>query len=289
MKKKKAVIAQPGKLGDILVTAPIAKFYNDLGYEVHWPVLENFLPIVSRFDYVKPHSYSIGLHNPDYYSKQRVTFAYKEQYEQTDSTYRTATFFQKFYEDYPDNSEFKIIDPCFAFPGHKGEKNLSLLGVYRDINKNWINLKYDTTAVPLRERWNLQYTRNIEKEEKLLDFIKKYSMKKYGSQDYSIVHSYESPNLPNYKPKNPINFSYIKGYEITDWLKVLENAKEIVCVDSCLCNYVEVMPSLEGVKKVYLGTEEPHFNPVMRNILFNNWINFSSTEINYGLNGLEDL
>ena len=137
-------------------------------------------------------------------------------------------------------------------------------------------MKYDTTAVPLRERWNLQYTRDVEKENKLFEFIKNYSMKKYGSLDYSIVHSYDSKNLPNYKPKNPINFSYIKGYEITDWLKVLESAKEIVCVDSCLCNYVEVMPSLKDVKKIYLGTEESHYNPVMRNILFISFQNLST-------------
>jgi len=289
MKDKKIVISQPGKLGDILITAPIAKFYSDLGYEVHWPVLDNFFEMVSRFDYVKPVSFGIGLHDLDYYSNKRVIFQLKKDYEETDSTYRTGIFYKKFYETYLNNQEFKIVDPCFAFPGHDGEKNISLLNVYRETGKNWINLKYDIVAVPLRERWNLQYNRNLEKEEKLLELIKNYSQKKYGSDNYSIVHSYKSDILPKYNSKNPINFSFIKGYEITDWLQVLQNADEIVCVDSCLCNYVEVMPSLKEIKKVYLGTEEPHYNSVMRNILFNNWINLSQDEIDYGYNGLEDL
>ena len=45
---KKAVMVQPGKLGDVLLLAPIAKHYADEGYEVHWPVLSNFFNMVQR-------------------------------------------------------------------------------------------------------------------------------------------------------------------------------------------------------------------------------------------------
>ncbi len=39
---KKALFIQPGKLGDLVVTTPIAKAYHENGYEVHWPVFDNF-------------------------------------------------------------------------------------------------------------------------------------------------------------------------------------------------------------------------------------------------------
>lgn len=35
-------IILPGKIGDIIICAPIAKYYNDRGYIIHWPVLEQY-------------------------------------------------------------------------------------------------------------------------------------------------------------------------------------------------------------------------------------------------------
>ena len=129
----------------------------------------------------------------------------------------------------------------------------------------------------------IEEKRNHEKENKLYDFIKSYAQKKYNSDEYSIVHKYKGgKDLKTVDVPNPISFSYIKGYEIYDWTTVLENAKSIVCVDSCLANFVEVVPSLRDVEKHYLGSEEPHFHGYMRNILLNNWVNHSDSKIDYG-------
>ena len=54
MKKKTIGIIQPGKLGDLIICLPIAKYYHDQGYEVHWPVFSNFAPMMTEVvDYVK--------------------------------------------------------------------------------------------------------------------------------------------------------------------------------------------------------------------------------------------
>jgi len=46
-------IIQPGRLGDIIICLPIAKFYNEQGYKVYWPIFENYIPIFSEaIDYV---------------------------------------------------------------------------------------------------------------------------------------------------------------------------------------------------------------------------------------------
>ena len=70
---KKAVLIQPGKLGDILITAPIAKHYCEMGYEVYWPVFDNFYEVVKRFEYVNPVKFGISL-GSDYYSSKRSSF-----------------------------------------------------------------------------------------------------------------------------------------------------------------------------------------------------------------------
>ena len=36
-------ILQPGKLGDIIICLPIAKYYFDKGYQIHWPIFNNFV------------------------------------------------------------------------------------------------------------------------------------------------------------------------------------------------------------------------------------------------------
>jgi hypothetical protein len=285
---KKAVILQPGKLGDILITIPIAKNYYLQGYEIRWPVFDNFISLLNRFDFIKPVSFGVNIENSLYYSnKKRVGFweEGKSKLEEISSFNKTIfngiKFFDIFYETYK-SDDVLIIDPCFSFPGHRNMHNNNMTSEFQKLNRNWIDLKYHLVNVNLKERWNFSYKRDMEKEEKLFNFIKEYSKRKYNSEEYSIIHSYESANLKKYDVINPINFSYIKDYDILDWLLVLENAKNIVCVDSSLANFVEINPSLHNIKKYYLGSEEPHFHNYMRNILLNNWINLSNSDISYG-------
>ena len=70
---KKCVLVQPGKLGDIIICAPIALHYAEKGYEVHWPVFDEFYETVSRFDYVTPVKFDVNLGN-SYYGKKRMSF-----------------------------------------------------------------------------------------------------------------------------------------------------------------------------------------------------------------------
>ena len=51
---KRIGIIQPGRIGDILICLPIAKWYYDRGHEIIWPVdsaiIKNFIGYI---DYVK--------------------------------------------------------------------------------------------------------------------------------------------------------------------------------------------------------------------------------------------
>ena len=139
-------------------------------------------------------------------------------------------------------------------------------------------MRYKLANVPLKERWNFSWNRDEKKEDNLLDFIKEFSKKKFGSETFSICHNYTN-NENNVNFKNQINFAYIEGYEIFDWYKVLLEAENIACVDSSLCNFVEVLPQLKDKNKIYLGSEEPHYFKFMRNILLNNWQDVNKNKI----------
>ena len=277
---KKALFIQPGKLGDLIVTSPIAKAYHDKGYEIFWPVFDNFKNYFDAFDHVNSFTLEAKMDSFAYYRNQRIDTVSLDIFINAG-----VTFFQNLSQwvyNHDDFENFEIVDFCFTFPGHANDHNNQLTKIFMDENKNWIDLKYHLADVPLKERWNFSWKRNKKKEQKLYKFISEYAKKKYGSSEYSIVHDYKGGReLSKVEVKNPINFSYIKGYEIYDWYKVLLNAQSITCVDSCLAHFVDVVPEFKEIEKHYLGCEQMHFHPYMRNILLNNWNNHSDSNITY--------
>ena len=275
---KKAILIQPGKMGDLIATTPIAKHYSDLGYEIYWPVFDNYKHYFKAFPYIKAVTFNVKMNPGAYYNNQRIDRAAPNVFLDTG-----ISFFKKLHEwTKSEPGDYKILDFCFTFPGHSNRDNNLLTKEFAKHKRNWIDLKYHLAGVPLKSRWKYEWKRDKKKEEELYNFIINFAKKKYGSEKYSIVHSYVGGNkLKEIDVENPINFSYIAGYEVYDWYKVLKNAQSIVCVDSCLTHFVEVVPTLADVEKHYLGSEEPHFHDYMRNILLNNWINHSNSDIYY--------
>jgi hypothetical protein len=147
-----------------------------------------------------------------------------------------------------------------------------------DLHKWWIDTrsqwqsfiipKYKIAEVPLPERWNLVWNRSKEdygKEISLYQMI----VNKYG-KDYSVVHQATHDFRMNLNIPNKVLFEPINGFSIFDWLLVLEKAKEIHCIDSSLCNFVEVLPFLmEKPKYYYITSKVP--NIWDRTLLINNW------------------
>lgn len=278
-----AYILQPGKLGDIIICSTIANYYHQKGFKIKWPVFDNFIPVIERFDFVEPVSFGCMLPSSQYFTnKKRVEFwqqGAKSLNEISDNSISSTAknsinFFNKFYE-VTREANCKVIDPCFSFPGHTNYSTNIKIQNFRKENRNWIDLKFSLADVPLRQRWNFNFNRNYKKEQNLLDFIKSYSRKKYGSEKFNLVHTYSSLKIPD-NLENVINFSYIKGYEIFDWYKVIQESESIYCVDSSLCNFIEVIPEFKEKNKFYLGSEESHYHSYMRNILLNNWVNLSN-------------
>ena len=131
--------------------------------------------------------------------------------------------------------------------------------------QSFIIPKYKLAGVPLIERWNLVWRRHIAKE---LSLYKKI-VNKYG-RGYAVVHESTHDVRTCIKVKNKVLFGSIEDYSVFDWYKVLLNAQEIHCIDSLLCNFVDVIPELLEKPKFYYKTFRP--TDVWGSILINNWI-----------------
>ena len=274
MENNKAVILQPGKVGDLIICSPIAKYYKEKGFHVEWFIYPEFKEFFERIDYATPIYSKALLDSEQKYLKstnKRVT---------PFNTLKHKYFLEtaRKYASFDGEPKKKLLDICWGFQGSNKENDRKV-NLYAQTNRTWIQLRYDLAQVPIEERWKFEWNRDLDKENELLKIIKQKALHLFGKEEFSIVHNYDDlkkSKIDKMKDiSNCINFEPIEGYQVYDWLTTLEHAKTITCVDSSLCNFVEVCDSLKNVKKYYLGTEEKHYYSFMDNILRNNWISIS--------------
>lgn len=128
----------------------------------------------------------------------------------------------------------KIIDISFGL-NLKSPTNITWSKRKRELD-SFVSLKYELSGVPVSDCFKLEYERNIPNENNLFTHLRSGS-----SNPYILIHSsshYGTPiDVDSHYDK--IFFSPVDGYTIFDWRKVIETAKEIHCIDSSLCNFVD--------------------------------------------------
>lgn len=145
-----------------------------------------------------------------------------------------------------------------------------------DLHKWWIEtrerwqsfviLKYIIAGVPLFQRWQLSWKRDFDKESSLYSKI----VEKYG-EDYSVVQEKTHDCQITIPAENKVLFEPIEDYTVFDWFTVLTYAKEIHCIDSLLCNFVDVSSVFTRIPKYYYLTAKTP-NIWDRTLLINNWV-----------------
>ena len=128
--RNKVGIVQPGRIGDLVIVLPIAKWYADKGYEVIWPVCDKYLPLFDHIDYVRPIGTGVDIGH----------------------SYEKAVELLK-------KKVGKVINLGIGFG--RDEKGWLSSGLTFD---QW---KYEEACVPFTEKHNLQITRNHTKENAL--------------------------------------------------------------------------------------------------------------------------
>lgn len=203
---KRLGIIQPGKIGDIIVCLPIARYYSNKGYKVFWPIDKNIISnFVGYCDYVE--FIPIDFH---------CDIARQVCLKQCWCNH--------------------LLDLSFTLPGSWDNFNTK----YYKENESTIKfdqLKYEIADIPFEEKWNLQITRNESKEKEL--FLQLNPTK----EEYVVVQWRGSDYFKQIKIQDIDNIKQIEVQPITnsvfDWIYVLEKAKGFVLVDSSVANLVE--------------------------------------------------
>jgi hypothetical protein len=198
---KKLLLVQPGAFGDIFVRAPIAKWYADKGYEVYWPVRNQFLETIKYFNYVKP----IILGD------------------------------ESLHEDWLRSDVMKIIP---MMKNYDKVINLADRGPHPTAQKPWENFeqcKYRLAEVPFEKKHNLVWTRNIRKENELKQLLNVPD--NYVVAHLTNSHG-DKALMPN-QSLPVIEVSMINGFSILDWYSIIKGASAVYCVESAVHQFID--------------------------------------------------
>lgn len=211
-------IIQPGRLGDILICLPIAKFYHDQGHEVHWPIFHNYFEmLVEAVDYVH--------FTPTTNDVYACVFEARINLADCD----------------------KLIDLAATFPGSTVTERYVAEGDGFGWEK-FDEFKYKMADVPFKEKWNLQYKRDLKAE----DEVFKLYVKEEKYDVYSLTHSRGKVNKTIESKHQLIELN--ENHSIFHWRKVFENAQSICLVDSAISNFVEQINT--GNKKILIQKKD---------------------------------
>ena len=206
--KTKLGIIQSRGLGDLVIALPIAGYYRDLGYEIYWPISEEFYSSMHK---AAPWVHWIPVktdHGPFFYDVPMQKLA--------------------------DLGVSEVICLYQALTGHpefSAEK-------YFQFTK-FDQYKYIKANVPFKNKWRLReyIQRDYVREHALFD-------KLVSNENYVAVHRKGSDFSVNVDLSIvPAGWQVIEITEQTDcifdWLVILEKAQSLILVDSVFANLVD--------------------------------------------------
>jgi hypothetical protein len=194
-------IIQPGRLGDIIICLPIAKWYSDSGYEVFWPIENTYIRNFTGYvDYVN----FVGIDSLDCNAARK--------------------------ECVPNCNT--IIDLSISFPNSHPYNDAAFYQHRQSLSFD--RIKYAFANVPFEEKWNIFFDRNLENEKKLESQLNL-------PETFTLVHTRGSSESFVYTPEEGEEVVYVTdtGSSIFDWCGVIKRANKIVAIDSSFANLVE--------------------------------------------------
>lgn len=197
---KKCLIIQPGAAGDIILCAPIAEYYYELGYDVYWPARKQYRELIERL----PHCNYVEL-NPT--------------------------------NNDPDWLRSDVNDVLRCVVGQFDKiLNLADRGPHPTAqlsNENFEQCKYRLAKVDWIIKSALSWSRDRNKEFDL------YSKKVGALKKYAFIHNTSSHGeTVSVNTALPIVYADSEGC-IYDWYGVIRGASEIYCCESAFHQFVD--------------------------------------------------
>lgn len=233
-KRKKLGILQSRGMGDIVISLPIAKHYYDAGWDILWPICEEF---VSHFKDTVPWIKWIPIktdHGPFFYDVPMERL-----------------------------KNFGVDETLCLYQALTGHQEFSQVPWFQYVKFD--QYKYAQAGVPFVNKWQLAecITRNPQREQALYD-------KLITNPKYCVMHLEGSDCRANFDTGTiPAEWDQITITPQTDclfdWLLILERAETIVCVDSVYANLVD---------QLGIGTDRyfiPRSNVLLTPVLGQSW------------------
>ncbi|MFW9899681.1 MAG: hypothetical protein ACFFDY_00155 [Candidatus Thorarchaeota archaeon] len=206
-------IIQPGRLGDLLLVLPIAYYYYSQGLDVTWPIANEYIDVFKNVNFLS-HMFIYNIGSIDEKGHMLRTKSWE---------YITQSY----------------IDLAIGFGNPLLDKN------WKETNLSFDLWKYKHAGLPYTTKYDLYdfIVRNRDKESQLM------ALKEINKNDnYIVVH--EDGSHGRHFDFNKIiggmsnhygivRLGKVEGYNIFDWLSILQGAFQIYCVDSCFANLVD--------------------------------------------------
>lgn len=206
---KRLGIIQPGKIGDIIICLPIAKWYYDRGYEIIWPIdrriINNFIGYIEYVSFI-PIDFDCRI-------AHQVCF---------------------------DEQCNKVIDIAFTIPGANIFNSDWYLNKYNDLSFD--QMKYAIAEVPFEEKWNLRIARNTRKEEELFKINTERLFEMSGKRENLCIMQNTSSDTKLHTATEGAQYGILitsRTDSIFDWLILLERAQTHKLIESCFSNLID--------------------------------------------------
>lgn len=228
MSKKKLGIIQTRGLGDIIIALPIAKFYHDQGWHVHWPITDTW---VEQLEHHAPWVKWIPV------KADPGPFFYDIPMERL--------------------KNFKCDEILCLYQALSGHPEFSKEPYFQ--HTSFDRYKYIRAGVPFLNKWKLNecITRDADREQVMYDKV-------VTNDKYVVTHLTASHSTAGFDPSIiPADWQIIPitndGY-IFDWLKIIEGAESIIMTDSVMSNLVDQLGL--GTDRYYIPLNHIQLTPV---------------------------
>jgi hypothetical protein len=209
MKKTLGIIQSRG-LGDIVISLPIARYYHNAGWEIYWPICQEW---GEQMDAAAPwvNWIPVPVDNGPFFYDVPLKALQDLEVEETICLYQALT----------GHPEFSAV-PWFQ-------------------HTKFDQYKYIQAGVPFLHKWKLAecIRRNPKREQDLYDRLVK-------NPKYVVIHLEGSDHRADFdRSIIPQDWQTIEISPVTDsiwdWLTVLERAQSLILVDSVYANIVDQM------------------------------------------------
>jgi len=235
MAQKLGIIQSRG-LGDIVIALPIAHYYHEQGWEIHWPICEEFR---THFDQTAPwvHWHSVRTDASSFFLEQPRDTLKRVGVSETLTLYQALTG-----QDFHKTCHFQHM--------------------------SFDRYKYQQAQVPFLMKWQLSraITRRRDREDLLAERIRQ----ELKGRPYTLIHMMGSDHRASFDSQIlPEECAHIEINDLTDcfwdWMTAIEQAHSVITVDSVFSNAIDQLSLLDDDSRYFVPRSHIQLTPVLGN------------------------